>query len=173
MLTDDGGDDDGHEGGDGRRRAGGEEPADRRHEVDGGGGGDGAHQLHRHERVHLADEGPPQLRALDHVRARRREGGRGGLQIAVIALAHRCRAHRRLIGGGGDVPGFCGVWTAERGREAARWREGEGGAGFSILSQFLRFSSGCSQLFSWHTRGYFKLPTVCVPPDSTNVVNTF
>jgi hypothetical protein len=94
ALTDDGGEDDDHEGGEHRRRTRGKELADGRHEVDGGGGGDRHQHLHRDDHVHLADERPPQLRALDHVRAQAAAAGdreaAAGLHVElVMAIAHR------------------------------------------------------------------------------------
>jgi len=90
--TEDGEDDDGDGGGDGANGAGEEEVGDGADEVDRGGDGHREQQLQADDRVHLADEGPPKLRALHHVRVHAAVGPRRVARLDVVAalavLAH-------------------------------------------------------------------------------------
>jgi hypothetical protein len=95
--TYDRGDDDADEGDERGRGAGAEEGADGADEVDRRGDGHRQQQLQRDDHVHLADEGPPHLRALHHVgvhAAAARDGARRVARLGVVAalavLAHGC-----------------------------------------------------------------------------------
>lgn len=99
--TEDGGDDDPDDGEHGAHGAGEEEVPDGAHQVHRRGDGHRQQQLQAHDHVHLADEGPPQLRVLRHVRvlaAARcpRRVARLHVVAALAVLAHGCRPGDRL-----------------------------------------------------------------------------
>jgi hypothetical protein len=92
--TEDGGDDDADDGEHGAHGAGEEEVPDGAHQVHRRGDGHRQQQLQAHDHVHLADEGPPQLRVLRHVRVlAAARCPRRVARLHVVALAVPVLAH--------------------------------------------------------------------------------